>query len=142
MMPIAQITSWISGMILLILSGFHFYWAAGGIKGKNRAIPEIQGKPAFQPGRLATVTVGILLFLAALFPIGLRMQAPLGIFHDLTKYGTVFLSFVFLLRAIGDFRLVGFFKRIRGTDFAKNDDVYYSPLCLILSFLLFISAFE
>ncbi|EQA54521.1 DUF3995 domain-containing protein [Leptospira kmetyi] len=141
MEPIAQITSWISGTILFVLSGLHFYWVAGGTKGKNRAIPEVQGKPAFQPGKLTTATVGILLFLAVLFPIGLRMQAPFGIFRNLLEYGTVFLSFVFLLRAIGDFKLVGFFKRIRGTDFAKYDDLYYSPLCLILSLLLFVSRF-
>ncbi|PJZ59187.1 DUF3995 domain-containing protein [Leptospira barantonii] len=140
MEPIAQITSWISGVILFILSGFHFYWVAGGAKGKNRAIPEVKGKPAFQPGKLTTATVGILLFLAALFPIGLRMQTPLGIFHNLLEYGTTFLSFVFLLRAVGDFKLVGFFKKIRGTNFSKYDDLYYSPLCLILSLLLFVSS--
>ncbi|TGN02483.1 DUF3995 domain-containing protein [Leptospira yasudae] len=140
MFLIAQITSWTSGLILLILSGFHFYWMFGGALGKNRVVPEIQGKPAFQPGRLSTAAVGILLFLAALLPIGLRMQFPLGILQDVCRYGTVFLSFVFLLRAIGDFRLVGFFKKIKGTAFAQSDTAYYSPLCLFLSLLLYVSS--
>nr|WP_254844256.1 DUF3995 domain-containing protein [Leptospira santarosai] len=52
----------------------------------------------------------------------------------------VLLSAMFLFRAIGDFRLVGFFKKIRGTKFAKNDTAFFSPLCLLLSILLFVSA--
>ena len=30
------------------------------------------------------------------------------------------------------YRLVGFFKHVRRTDFARRDDVLYSPLCLPL----------
>jgi hypothetical protein len=43
------------------------------------------------------------------------------------------LALLFLARAIGDFRLVGFFKRLRGTRFASLDTRYYSPLCLGLA---------
>jgi catechol 2,3-dioxygenase-like lactoylglutathione lyase family enzyme len=39
---------------------------------------------------------------------------------------------VFLLRAVGDFRLVGFFKRVRGTPFARWDTRLFSPLCVAL----------
>ncbi|ULH29430.1 DUF3995 domain-containing protein [Leptospira weilii] len=133
-----QISSWTSSLILFALSGIHFYWVVKGKIGtNNRVIPEIQGKPAFQPGRFATAIVGILLLLAALFPIGL--QVSFGIFRYVFQYGTYFLSATFLLRAIGDFRLLGFFKKIRDTKFAKNDTAYYSPLCLLLSVLLFVS---
>ncbi|WP_369124978.1 DUF3995 domain-containing protein [Enterobacter asburiae] len=40
---------------------------------------------------------------------------------------------LFLLRAVGDFKIVGFFKKIRRTEFSKYDSLYYSPLCLYLS---------
>jgi hypothetical protein len=36
---------------------------------------------------------------------------------------------VFGLRAIGDFRYLGFFKRVTGTRFARADTLIYSPLC-------------
>lgn len=36
-------------------------------------------------------------------------------------------------RAIGEFRHVGFFKRVRGTRFARLDTIFCSPLCLALA---------
>jgi hypothetical protein len=42
---------------------------------------------------------------------------------------TVFAAF---LRSVGDFRLVGFFKRVRGTRFARYDSLLFSPLSLAL----------
>jgi len=53
--------------------------------------------------------------------------------HSVLSWFTRALALVLLLRAIGDFRLVGFFKRIRGSRFARLDTVLYSPLCLALS---------
>jgi hypothetical protein len=46
----------------------------------------------------------------------------------------------FALRAIGDFRYVGFFKRIRGSRFARLDTFAYSPLCAFLALLVGFSA--
>lgn len=43
------------------------------------------------------------------------------------------LAVVLFLRAIGDFRLVGFFKQIRDTRFARLDTILYSPLCLVMA---------
>jgi surfactin synthase thioesterase subunit len=44
---------------------------------------------------------------------------------------------VFALQAIGHFRLVGLFKRVRvrvkGTPFARADSAVFTPLCLALS---------
>ena len=38
-----------------------------------------------------------------------------------------------LARAIGEFKYVGFFKRVRGSRFATLDTFVFSPLCLLLS---------
>ena len=38
-----------------------------------------------------------------------------------------------LARAIGEFKYVGFFKRVRGSRFARLDTWIYSPLCLLLA---------
>ncbi len=37
---------------------------------------------------------------------------------------------IFLVRAVGDVQLVGPFKRVRGTSFARWDSSHFSPLCL------------
>jgi hypothetical protein len=50
------------------------------------------------------------------------------------------LAAVFALRAIGDFRYVGFFKRVRNTGFARLDTRAYSPLCAGLAVLIGITA--
>ena len=47
-------------------------------------------------------------------------------------YGNLAIGGIFLLRAVGDFRYVGFFKKVKNTAFARNDTRYYSPLCLLL----------
>ena len=36
------------------------------------------------------------------------------------------------VRAVGDRKYVGFFKRVRDTEFARRDSRIYSPLCLLL----------
>ncbi len=140
MTSLQPILSWIAGLILFFLSGIHFYWLSRGQTSGNKVVPTMNGKLAFQPGKFATVIVGILLCLAAFLPIGLTLENPLGIPKFLFRDGVFFLSFLFLLRSIGEFRLVGFFKSVKGTPFAEYDTKYYSPLCLFLSLLLFLSA--
>lgn len=49
-----------------------------------------------------------------------------------SQWAATVLGAVFVLRSIGDFRLVGFFKSVRGTGFAAWDTRLYSPLCLLL----------
>jgi Protein of unknown function (DUF3995) len=49
------------------------------------------------------------------------------------NYGLVVISLLFFLRAIGDFRYVGFFKKVKQTVFARLDSKYYSPLCLFIA---------
>ncbi len=51
----------------------------------------------------------------------------------LFKWPVLILGFVFLVRAVGEFKLVGLFKRVRGTSFARWDTWLFSPLCLGIS---------
>jgi hypothetical protein len=53
---------------------------------------------------------------------------------------TFFISFVFLLRALGDFNHFGFFKRAADSAFAHWDTWLYSPLCLFIALLSFFVA--
>ncbi len=64
-----------------------------------------------------------------------------------TKFGNFFMggasmfwliASIFIIRAIGEFNYVGFFKKIKYTQFGRNDTKYYSPLCLIIGILTII----
>ena len=110
----------ITAAVFAFLALLHFYWALRGGGGTSAAIPEINGVPAFKPSKTGTVLVGMVLLGTAavvLLDIGLLLAGAAA---------------VLILRAIGDFRLVGFFKRIRGSRFARLDTLLYSPLCLAL----------
>lgn len=124
------IVSILTGLILFFLSSLHIYWAFGGRIGYLSVLPETGGKAAFQPGPFLTLGVA-----AVLFGFGTIALWNGGIVFTATKESSWLafgVSCIFFGRAIGDFRLVGFFKRIRGTGFAKQDDRIYSPLCVLL----------
>ncbi|MHC9063421.1 DUF3995 domain-containing protein [Nitrospira sp. CMX1] len=117
----------------LTLSLWHVYWLLGGRVGLDAAIPEIDGKPVFQPSAVATFVVAVALALCALLLAATAGLVSLPFPNMLLIWLTRGLAVLLLLRAIGDFRLVGFFKRIRGTRFARLDTAVYSPLCLLLA---------
>jgi len=125
---------------LLFLAGLHFYWAAGGEWGKRVALPEVQGRAAFLPSPLMTVAVALALMGAAGVAI-LRGCVRFASFPgSAAHWASIALGGVFLFRAIGEFRLVGFFKRVQGTAFATWDTWLFSPLCLLLALAFFFIA--
>lgn len=121
------------GLVFGFLSALHVFWAIVGVSGASVAIPKVDGKPAFRPGRLATLAVAAALAVACYTVLG-----SAG-FVDVPSFGlhapassTAVLGLVMLARAIGDFRLVGFFKSVKNTPFADWDTRLFSPLCLLL----------
>lgn len=130
-------------VIFALLSFLHLYWAAGGRFGRGAAIPTAGGERLLNPSPLGTILVAAALFAAVLVVLG-RLKfwgavVPGWIFYA----GTWVISVLFLLRAIGDFRYVGFFKSVSGTDFARWDTILFSPLCLFIAAVAFlISRYE
>lgn len=114
------------------LAALHLYWALGGKFGMSAALPEIDGAPAFMPGAAATIAVAFVLTGFALIALVLGFGASNA--ATLTPYA-VFLGFavggVLVLRAIGEFKYVGFFKRVKGSKFATYDNWLFSPFCLL-----------
>src|SRR5215831_1272777 len=104
--------------ILFLLSGIHLYWAAGGGAGRGAAIPDIGGRPAIHPGPLACMTVALLLGAAALLLLGRAGALSLPVPRWVVTSGAWTVGAVFALRAVGDFRLFGLFRRVTGTAFA------------------------
>ena len=43
---------------------------------------------------------------------------------------TIGVSLAFAGRAVGDFRVLGLFKKVRGTRFARADDRIFVPICV------------
>lgn len=90
-------------------------WAAGGRWGLNESLPERNGSKTFQPGRFATFVVALLFGCMAafyLYKIGWLTSLNAIVPDWLSRYGLWLLVGIFLLRAIGDFRYVSFFKRV------------------------------
>jgi len=125
-------------LILFMLGCMHVYWAAGGIAGKAAAIPTLDGRPVLRPGVFATTVVAAVLFAMAGI-LALRIAWP-ELLAVLIRPATWLIAAVFLLRAIGDFRYVGFFKRIRHSRFAHLDTFVYAPFCAVLAILSAIAA--
>lgn len=131
-----MIPAYVNSAILLVISGLHVYWAMGGNGGLRVSVPEQNGGRAFQPGRVATLVVALLFGAMALFflyKIGHLSGLDPFVPKWLSRYGLWVLAVVFGLRAIGDFRYVGFTKQVRSTRFAQLDTYLYSPLCLLMS---------
>lgn len=125
----------LNALIFLFLSGLHFYWLLGGKWGMDSVIPtkEKSADKLFKPSAISTVVVAIGFLVFACIAIG-----NTGIFSEWVdlkyfRWGNLLIAFIFLIRAVGDFKYVGFFKKVRGTLFEKNDSRYYAPLCLFIS---------
>ncbi len=117
-------------MTTLVIAGvFHFYWAFGGVFGLDKAIPTKDGEALLNPGKLLTLIVGFSI-------LGFAWVAYILNFKDLSLisyskqivYAGWFLSGVFAIRSIGDFNMVGLFKKIKSTKFAEFDTKYFIPL--------------
>ncbi|OQS32399.1 DUF3995 domain-containing protein [Chromobacterium haemolyticum] len=125
--------------VFLIISLVHCYWALGGTVGMGAAVPEVDGKPLFQPTRGGTFAVAGILALSAL---AVALHGHLTRFWQMetVRWGLLALAAALLLRGIGEFRYVGLFKSVRDSRFARNDTRFYSPLCLLLGSSLLILA--
>lgn len=119
--------------VFAFLSLLHAYWALGGRWAHEAALPFKDGGPLFRPSAVGTFMVGLVLMafagLAAVNGGLLGLGAPPAWFR--WAGGAVALALVG--RAIGDFRYVGFFKRLGEDPFARLDTRVYSPLCILLA---------
>jgi hypothetical protein len=123
-------------LLLAALAAVHFYWALGGAAGKAGSIPSSGGRPLFEPGPGMTALVGAALLAMAALVAAAASLIPAPGPAWLVKAATGALALVFLARAVGDFRHVGFFKRMKHGVFARRDTCLYSPLCLALAALI------
>jgi uncharacterized membrane protein YidH (DUF202 family) len=93
----------------------------------------VAGKPLFVPSTRATVTVGVVLLVFAGLVAATGRLVDVGASPRVLSWLSLALALGLLARAIGEFRYVGFFKRVRDSRFAHLDTWVYSPLCLALA---------
>jgi hypothetical protein len=98
---------------------------------ESAAVPYSNGRPLFVPSVTATAAVGLLL--CALLVVSTAGIVTVGLSPRVLSALCAGLALVLLLRAVGDFRYVGFFKSVRNSRFATMDTWCYSPACLALS---------
>jgi hypothetical protein len=133
---ITTILSILLFIIFFVLGLIHFNWVFGGKWGFEKAVPTKEnGERVLNPKKFdsAIVGFGLILFgLVYFLKSGLvNFQIPNWIFI----YGIWIIPSIFILRAIGDFKYVGFFKKIKNTEFAKADSKFFSPLCLTIGLI-------
>jgi hypothetical protein len=128
-------------LVFLFLASMHIYWALGGRWGRDAAVPaKDNNAKLFTPGPLPTLIVasGLLLLGFIVLVSGKLIAVPLPAWINHSALWII--AAIFLLRAIGDFKYVGFFKKITKTRFAQNDTKYYSPLCIVIGILAIVLA--
>lgn len=131
---------YIAAAFLIAISLIHVYWAFGGRWGSRAALPQSNGGIAlFRPRILETLAVAVVML--GVCTVLIVQSETLSILQSngFTKWSCVLCGSVFFLRAIGDFKYLGFFKRVKHTTFSYYDTRFYSPLCLFLAFSLFIT---
>ncbi|MGN7821389.1 DUF3995 domain-containing protein [Chitinophaga sp. 22536] len=126
----------VAATIFVIISAIHFYWAFGGRWGIGKVVPvNTAGEPMLNPGAAGTFVVAFgLLFFA------LVLTANTGVFDQLVNrtvviWATRGIAAIFALRAIGDFKYVGLFRKVKTTPFARKDMLLFTPLCIVLCVL-------
>ncbi|MEL6193930.1 MAG: DUF3995 domain-containing protein [Bacteroidota bacterium] len=121
--------------ILLAISALHFYWALGGQWAVKAVIPEVM-EGMFNENHKSRAAFYTLVVAVGLIVLALIIISNLPIISWLSdswsSLGAKIIGSIFLLRALGDFKWVGFFKKPSESIFARNDTMIYSPLCLFL----------
>ena len=117
----------------IVLALWHFRMAFSDVSGESAAVPSVDGKPLFKPSTKSTIAVGIVLVFFALLVAATSGFLSPRLPSSLLVWLTYALALGLFARAIGDFKHVGFFKRVRESRFARMDTLLYSPLCLLLA---------
>ncbi|MBT2663237.1 DUF3995 domain-containing protein [Bacillus sp. ISL-45] len=133
----------ITSLIFVFIGMLHFFWAFGGSWGVNSALPTRDDSklPVLQPRMLGTLFIGFLCFFASVLLL-VQIDWFIAIKSSpLTKWLCIAGGLVFLLRAIGEGKYIGFFKKIKHTRFAKRDTAFYSPLCVWISLIFLLASF-
>lgn len=128
--------------VFLLLALLHVHWAMGGTFASGAAVPErrvaVDGAgaavlvKAFTPSPGMTIAVAVALAAVAVL-VALRIGLlGAAVSHWPLRAAIGIVAMIMIARAVGDFNLVGFFKTVTESEFARMDTWAYSPLCVVL----------
>src|SRR5688500_12674436 len=124
----------INTLFLLFLSCLHFYWGFGGNLWYADVLPSNSaGSKRLNPGITATFVVAFGLLFLALITIGNLGSWDKSVSRKYFTYGALLVSISLCIRAIGDFKFVGFFMTATGSRFAVNDKQLCTPFCVSIA---------
>lgn len=128
-----MIISILLSFILIGLGIIHFNWVLGGTFGFAESLPTNErGERVLNPKKIESAIVGFGLMVFGFFYIFKSGLITYNLPEWLMTYGSWIIPIIFLLRAVGEFKYIGFFKRVKNTRFGKLDTKLYSPLCLLI----------
>lgn len=118
-------------LIFMTLGIIHISWVMGAKFALSASLPtKLNGKRLFNPTKVQTAFVVTLLITCGYFYFLKSGLTAYGLPDWMMTCGSWIIPMVFLLRAIGEFKYIGLFKRVRDTTFGKWDTYFFSPLCL------------
>lgn len=128
-------------LIFLLLSVLHGYWGFGGKWAGDAVVPtkDSNTRPNM-PGPLPTFAVAFSLLGFGFFVLAKSEWITIGLPAWVSQYGLWAIAGIFIIRAIGEFKYVGLFKKVKHTEFGKNDTKLYTPLCLAIGVLTIVLA--
>ena len=131
-----MILSILLSLILIVLGMIHLNWVIGGKFGYVESLPTKEnGERVLNPKKIDSAIIGIGLIAFGIFYMIESGLIEYNLPEWIIKYGSWIIPIIFLLRAVGEFKYVGFFKSVRKTEFGKLDTKLFSPLCLTIGIL-------
>ncbi|WP_242223807.1 DUF3995 domain-containing protein [Bacillus cereus group sp. BfR-BA-01380] len=133
----------VGASILVFISLIHMYWGCGGSWGSKVVLPmkKDSGEYAFVPRKIGTFAVALAILCFAMILLAQSEYLSFWNPSRYTKWGCIALAGIFFLRAIGDMKYVGFFKKVKGTKFSMYDSWLYSPLCLYIALIFVVAVY-
>ncbi len=127
--PLLQAGAVVAVLALAAAAILHVWWAFGGTWGLDAALPvDPDSTSEFSPGPALTMLVAALLVIGAGVVGWVMAGAP-----TIVRWMAISAAAIFSIRAIGDTKVAGFTKTVRGTTFAEADDRFFTPLCVFLA---------
>ena len=120
-------------IVFYTLGALHIYWGLGGKRALEQTLPTTTtGKKVLSPKLYHSMIVGIALVSFGIFYFIKSGTIDIHLPDLISNYGGWFISVLFSLRAVGDFKFVGLFKNVKETLFARLDTILFTPLCLTI----------
>jgi hypothetical protein len=105
----------------------------GGKFGFAQSLPTNEnGERVLNPKKLDSAIVGIGLTTFGIFYVLKARLIDCNLPEWIILYAGWIIPIIFLLRSVGEFKYIGFFKSVKKTEFGKLDTKLFSPLCLII----------